>query len=143
MKKLIKKVKLNNNNAGFTLAEMLVVIFIIIMISVLTINSYNSFKRSSQLRQAAQDVRQAIVDAQNMALAPKEIPGIGIPKSYVLNFQNPIGGTKQFTLQRDMDDNKVGDAVINTYNLTEQNVVFDSILPNGFNYSLARILIKF
>lgn len=129
MKKLIKIVKLKNKSAGFTLAEMLVVIAIIIIISVLTVPSYNNFRRASQLRQAAQDVRQAIVDAQNMALAPKEIPGLGTPKSYVLNFQNPIAGRNQFTLYRDMNDDKIGDEVINTYILTEQNVVFDSISP--------------
>lgn len=64
------------DNKAFTLIEALVVIGILTLMFVLSIPAYRSYSRRNQLRQAAQSVRSAIVEAQNTALAPKH-SGIG------------------------------------------------------------------
>jgi len=59
-------------NRAFTLIEALVVIGILTLMFALSIPAYRSYSRRNQLRQAAESVRSALVEAQNMALAPKE-----------------------------------------------------------------------
>ena len=62
-------------NRAFTLIEALVVIGILTLMFALSIPAYRSYSRRNQLRQAAESVRSALVEAQNMALAPKEKEG--------------------------------------------------------------------
>ena len=64
---------------GFTLIEMIVVISILAIMVAVSIPAYRSYGRRNELRNAAQQVRQALVEAQNMALAPKAgVKGYGV-----------------------------------------------------------------
>jgi prepilin-type N-terminal cleavage/methylation domain-containing protein len=66
---------LSKNNRAFTLIEAIVVITILSIMAIAIVPAYRSYNRRNQLREAAQAVRSAIVEAQNTALAPKQIGG--------------------------------------------------------------------
>lgn len=71
---MIFKKKLRNKNFGFTLTELLVVIFIISVLSSLSFVNYRSVKERLIIERAAQKLAQDIRRAQEMALAAKECP---------------------------------------------------------------------
>lgn len=56
-------------SAGFTLIELIVVVVIIITLTGLGIAGYNSFNQRQTLRQAAEEVKSNLRDAQNRALS--------------------------------------------------------------------------
>ena len=57
---------------AFTLIEALVVVGILIILLIMSIPAYRSYSKRNELRNAAEKIRQAIIEAQNMALAPKD-----------------------------------------------------------------------
>ncbi len=62
---------------GFTLVEAIVVISIMGMMASLIFVNYHDYNKRNQLREGNQLIRSAIVEAQNMALAPKDqTPGV-------------------------------------------------------------------
>ena len=73
---MLKKTK------GFTLIEMMVVIGILTIMAIIIIPNYRSYSRRNQLRESAQLVRSAIVEAQNDSLASKH-PGTKYGAKYL------------------------------------------------------------
>jgi prepilin-type N-terminal cleavage/methylation domain-containing protein len=59
------------NHRAFTLIEMIIVISILGLMLAVIVPTYRSYNRRNELREAAQTVRSALVEAQNAALAPK------------------------------------------------------------------------
>lgn len=57
---------------AFTLIEVLVVVGILTILLIMSIPTYRSYNKRNELRNTAEKVRQAIIEAQNMALAPKD-----------------------------------------------------------------------
>lgn len=57
---------------GFTLVEAIVVISIMGMMALLIFVNYHDYNKRNQLREGNQLIRSALVEAQNMALAPKD-----------------------------------------------------------------------
>lgn len=79
-----KKLK---NNAGFTLFELLVVIFIIGILTTTMIISWRRGARGTTLNRAAQTIVQNIRKAQNMAIASTEFQGEVPLGGYGLRFR--------------------------------------------------------
>jgi len=63
------------NQKGFTLVEMLVVIFIVAILSAATLAAIRQGNKRSSVLRAAQRVAQDLRDAQNRALAAVEFQG--------------------------------------------------------------------
>ncbi len=57
---------------GLTLIELLISMGIIVLLLAAGIPAYSSFKASNDLEQAAEDVKSAILETQNLAMAPDE-----------------------------------------------------------------------
>ncbi|MBU4256944.1 prepilin-type N-terminal cleavage/methylation domain-containing protein [Patescibacteria group bacterium] len=76
----MKSVKDLKSQSGFTIAELLVGIFIIALISGIFIANYRSSDRQAKLNMAAQQVVSDIRTAQNYSLGLQEFEG-SVPKS--------------------------------------------------------------
>ncbi len=66
------KLRTQNFNSGFTLTELIVVISILTIMATLGLASYRDYREKNNLRIAAQEIRSALVEAQNLALAPED-----------------------------------------------------------------------
>lgn len=80
-------------NAGFTLIEMIVVISIMTILTIVILAGYSSYRQRNNLKIAAQELRSALTEAQNMALAPR-FPATG----YLVKI-NKASGTSQGSYQ--------------------------------------------
>lgn len=64
--------KKNSFTKGLTLIELLISMGIIVLLLAAGIPAYSNFKNSNDLDQAAEDVKSAILETQNLAMAPDE-----------------------------------------------------------------------
>jgi prepilin-type N-terminal cleavage/methylation domain-containing protein len=107
--KFLSNLKLNNTRQkGFTIIELLVVIFIVGVISGLVMFNYKSFRSDVSVENLAQDIGLAIRRAQVYAVSTKGADNTTFP-SYGVHFNipgsNPILGTeKAFVLFADLPD---------------------------------------
>ena len=80
---MIEKQKIKNT--GFTLVELLVVIAIMVLLVLFYIPQYRQFARRNELKMAAQEMKEKILQVQSYALAPqhtKPDPEENFPFSY-------------------------------------------------------------
>ena len=127
------KMKLFSKQKGFTLIEVLVVIFITAIISGIMVVGFRQGAKSNQLQRSAQIVIQNLRKVQNMALSSitftnpssgqKEVPAGG----YAAEF-NKGAGINTFYLYADFNSNKSRNAGedIEAVQL-ESNIFFDAI----------------
>lgn len=97
------------NNRGFTLIESIVILSIMAMLALIIFINFRAYNKRNQLREAAQQIRSAIVEAQNMALAPKDS---GNDWYYGLKFDR-----KSTTYQLCKYQPDKGETLIKTYTL--------------------------
>jgi len=93
------------NNAGFTLTELLVVIFIITLLGAITFANYREGGRQMALQRSAYKLAQDIRRTQEMAIAAKECAPCGntIPPRYGLYIAEPSSVSS--SIFADIDNN--------------------------------------
>jgi prepilin-type N-terminal cleavage/methylation domain-containing protein len=139
----------NKALAGFTLAEILVVLFIISLLSALTFANYRQGGKQMALQRAASKLAQDIRRAQEMAIAATECPSgtacAGqIPAGYgvFLCITGGCNNPTQYILYADVDNNQyfgAGDSIIATSTFESGIIISD--IDNGPNPK--RIAINF
>lgn len=65
---------------GYTIIELLVSTGIIILMLAISLPGFNNFQRQQQLKMAAEQVRDVIIEAQHYALAPRSAQDTGVGK---------------------------------------------------------------
>jgi len=109
-----------NQQFGFTITELLVVIFIISLLSALTLVGYRSSQKRYALSQDSQRLMASLRKAQNMAMSGIDISGqyygyglkldsSSMPNSYII-----------FADKNNDQDYDVGDEIIETINLSSK-----------------------
>ena len=58
-------------NAGFTLIELMVSVSVIVMMLAVTLPAFGTFQRNQSIKNAAETIREAILETNNYALAPR------------------------------------------------------------------------
>lgn len=76
----------NTKNLGFTLIELLVVVSILVIVTAITIPNFNTFIVSQNLKQAQEQVKNGIRDAQNKAISG--VDSSSIYTYWVIKFLN-------------------------------------------------------
>ncbi len=102
-------------SVGLTLVEMIVVISILAILGSFTFASYRAYQRRNNLKIAAQEIRSALVEAQNLSLSPTKEPTA--PKGYGVYFD--IDTPNSYQLFKDTNGNNFKDSgeEIKTYDL--------------------------
>ena len=104
---MLKKIK------GFTLIEVIIVISILGIMVIAIIPSYRAYNKRNQLRESAQLVRSAIVEAQNNALAPKPPPNTDSDWRYGAKYKD----SRTFVVYQTNPNVTGSDEELRTYNL--------------------------
>jgi len=86
-------IKKNNSESGFTLVEMLTVLFIMAVISGLVFANYRSGNQQFALENEAYRIAQDIRRVQEMAMSSKDVGGVS-PESYGIYFEGSGLGYK-------------------------------------------------
>lgn len=84
MKKFLRKFSIRSDfsfEGGYTLIEMLAVIFIVSILSSLTIYNYSVHKKDEILLTETQKIAQLLRRAQSLALAPQQLSALGISRN--------------------------------------------------------------
>jgi len=123
-KNIRARTRYTRKGAGFTLVEMLVVIFIIGLVSSIMIVNWRKNEKQYQLQGAAQEIVQNIRKAQQMALSGAKITTQPI-NSYGLYFE--VATRTSYLIFADRNDNK-------QYDLGSDLIVGDAAIPikSGF-----------
>lgn len=116
----------SKNNLGFSLIEALISLSIIVILLGLVFFGYTDYRKKNALQLGAEQVKSALDEAKNKALAPEEDVSGKKPKSYFLfidfNLKNNINIKREFTDGTDTPET--------TSNLPSK-VEFHEIKPNN------------
>lgn len=115
------------SNKGFTLIEMLVVMFIVVLMSSLMLVNFRSSKKSYILSQAAQKLISDIRKTQNMAMSGVNPEGSSI-KGYGIYVNDFVSDSYVIFADQDDDQRYDGGEAIKTVTLPDQIEVY-SVSP--------------
>ena len=108
---MIKNFKKNKNNTGFTLIELMVVVFIFLIITSITIFNYGKFNSSVSIQNLADDIALSVRSAQSYAIGVRganDIFSFGYGVHFSTKQVNPgqefYGSNKSFVLFADISD---------------------------------------
>lgn len=107
---------MKHNKRGFTLVEVLVVIFITVIISGFMVVNFRKGEQSNKVRRNVQQVVQGIRKTQNMAISSTEIYNSGsghweVPQGgYVFYVSKGSGDNNYYIIFADFNGNKNNDA---------------------------------
>jgi len=101
-------------NKGFTLVELAVVIFIILLLTAVTLPNYRSGEKRLALQRSANKLAQDIRRVQGMAMSAEEFHGIVPEGGYGIRVRDKHGSPPIYTyfLYADCNNNEVYDGVI-------------------------------
>lgn len=123
------------NKKGFSFIELMVVIAIIGIMTAVTTVSLGNTRTKKEVEVAAREVAAAIREAQNYALAGKQVSGAEYPCDYKFN---AMVGTSNYNIAYDY--HIYGNAACNPKNLysssLKNGVSFESVPPNPISFSI-------
>lgn len=123
-----------HSQSGFTLAELLVSISIIILFTAVLLPSFTNFGRRNELRQGAQFVQSKIMEAKSYALAPRSGGGTSIQE---YEFRAPVGVSIPGCSAG------VGTYAILEVTTTDTTVVVCEKLPSGLTFTTPQRSVTF
>lgn len=123
--------KLESQNAGYTLVELLIVVAIISAMSAASFSNYGIGRKNAVLRQETQKVVLDLRRAQNMAMNVSQLSSSEIPSGgYGVHFD--ISSSDAFIIYADGDDNKIYSGAGETFiNRTLSSPVVISAINTG------------
>lgn len=107
---MLKYFQKKSSRNGFTLIEMLVVLFVISLLSVMILADYQGNKKNYALLQANQKLISDLRKVQNMAINGTEIIGYCSVTSVCYGYGIYLDSGSSYILFADKNDNKVYDA---------------------------------
>lgn len=123
------------DNKGFTIIELAVVVFIIVLLLALTLPNYRSGNRQLSLQRSIHKLAQDLRRAQEMALSVKEFEG-SLPHGY--GFYADLDEPTKYILFADLDDNQeysgVSEKVEETF--LEKGIEISKLSPIAPDFSL-------
>lgn len=94
------------NILGFTIPELLVVTTIIFVLTLVAVGSYATFRKSRQIRSAAEMVNSAFVNARSYAIARNATHRV------VFQFRNPVTGAQEYSFWVDQTSDAEAEAPV-------------------------------
>ena len=116
-----------DSQKGFTLIELIVVIFIVALTTSASMVYYRSGDRGFSLIRSAYLVAQGLRSAQELAISAKEFGESGVPSGYGVYFN--IYSPSEYIIFADLDDSKQ----YNPGELLETVSLEKGVVVNGFN----------